>query len=192
MGHHEAAEKEAPDVRMEQIRVGTVSTRLHPRLPPNTTIPWPQNLQIRYEVQSEQRIKMTKESTENAFETEDVESFDKFDAEYMNNEMRRRNKVQHCWSSSSWRSASGADRGSKSKRSRFRTQTRREIALRSPTPTRPITRVTETSATFEMDLNDLIDEGDVVGAKLGAAEQEHLKEQRLTNAVIDMIANLGK
>ena len=93
MGYHEAAEKEAPDVRMEQIRVGTVSTLLHTRLPPNTTIPWPQNPQIRNEVHSEQRIKMTEEATEEAFETEDVESFDKVDAEFINYQTRRRNKV---------------------------------------------------------------------------------------------------
>ena len=93
MGHHEAAEKEAPDVLVEQIRVGTVSTRLHPRLQANPTIPWPQNLQIRCGVQSEQRIKMTEKATENAFETEYVESFDTLDAEYMKYQMRRHNKV---------------------------------------------------------------------------------------------------
>ena len=55
-----------------------------------------------------------------------------------------------------------------------------------------MTRVSETSATFEMDLNDLIDEGDVAGAKLVAAEQKHLTAQGLTTAEIDTITNLGK
>ena len=47
MSWKQAEDIEGYDVLVAQVRAGTIESRAHPRLPPNSTIEWPKNLQVR-------------------------------------------------------------------------------------------------------------------------------------------------
>ena len=76
---NEVEQKEGFDCLMEQVKAGTILTRRHTRLPPDSKVPWPKNQQVRYLAEIERNIKRTKEDEENVKEAETQEASENFD-----------------------------------------------------------------------------------------------------------------
>jgi hypothetical protein len=59
----EAADKEGEDCLLEMVQAGTVIVRRHPKLPLNSSIPYPRNQQVKYEREVWSRKRKTTEET---------------------------------------------------------------------------------------------------------------------------------
>ena len=59
----EVADKEGEEALVEMVKAGTVASRRHPFLPASSQIPWPMNLQIKYQVERFSKMRKVSEGT---------------------------------------------------------------------------------------------------------------------------------
>lgn len=79
---HEAEGKEGYDVLLAMVTSGTIESRRHEKLPADSPIPWPKNLQVRYIRVQDIKTKGTEESTTNEIETEGEEAHSSFETQF--------------------------------------------------------------------------------------------------------------
>lgn len=103
---HLAETREGHDVLLEQVKSKTVESRRHTKLPADSSIPWPQNLQIRYIREWEKKSRSTTEDTESKVEDQSEEAGNDFDTMWQGRKLNMVPESRATWNTSSQQGAS--------------------------------------------------------------------------------------
>ena len=206
-----AEEAEGYEVLMEQIKANTLRTRPHPRLPPNSSIVWPYNLQVRMIGESERSKKKQSDADEDIISLEGLEDLDTFDAKFSCSQLT--NFPQHSSGGSTTTGATSSESGVSSaggapsqalspEEVRDRTTVAHARKAHSAfdrakrefegTLLQSSANMNTKGCKFEQDLKDLIIQGSGIDSKLIEIEQKHISGQRLVQTEVDLVAVCGK
>ena len=213
-----AEQKEGYDVLVEQIRANLIEHRPHPRLPPNSAIQWPYNLQVRLVTEKDKAKKRSSEEESENIMSQTTDDLNDWEAKFTSFQLTHFSNM------------GGGNGGSAPTDSQSQSTHPSQVSL--PPGIEPMRQV-EASADelrdracvahirkahnawdknkrefegcitgskkcpntkgckFETDLKECIDQGSACDASLVALEQKYLCNIRFSEAEVKMVSDVG-